>query len=176
MLCSLLYCYYLFTLDKSTNATCGRRMQALSIDQVMDFFDVWNKTNKDNGVISTMVIGRQYNYSAVMQQPATSSPLYKSLIVFNKSKVHAYTHQTCYYKRASSSSSLSSTLTILNIWMLLSTILILIVFAINRAVKCFVASSSSSTQQSSDTTHSQTWAPFLSTLKRFNMVPQSDSS
>ena len=175
MLCTLLNCYYMFTIDKSTNATCGRRMKALTIDQVMDFFDMWNQTDKGNGVITTMVIGRQSNYTAIMQQPTPSAPSYKRLILVNRSIIHDYTHQTCYYKKPTSSSSLSSTLTFLNIWMLLSAIVILLVFAINRGVKRFVTSSSSP-PQSSDTVHSRTWVPFLSTLRRFNMVPQNDSS
>ena len=160
-ICSPLFCYTLFALAMDNTTTMCHHQ--LSIVNAFDFFDVMNVENIGNDE-RTFVFGAlapRVNYTLYVRLP---NDLYdKRMIIFEGMRA-AHTHRVC-------SHALTQTIPLASvgiIYLLTSCIIVMVVvWSINRCLK---------RTSTTPTPTQRPWERFLSTLRRFNMVPQSDSS
>ena len=152
MLCSLWYCYTIFSIDNDNNSTsCDRHGQVLETGQLMDLFETMNSTTEETGKLYMSVTGGYFVYIQ-MENP-------KGMVIISTGNATTRpTHVGCMYKRTG-----SPILAIFSISLAMAAIIILAVLSINRVIKYYQH-------------HQPPWERFLSTLKRSNMAPQNNSS
>ena len=161
-ICSPLFCYTLFALAMDNTTKCHDQ---LSIMNAFDFFDVLNleSIGKEELAFVFGALGPHVNYTLYVRLP---SEIYdKRMIIFEGMRT-VHTHRVC-------SHALAQTVPLVCvgiIYILTSCIIVMVVvWSINRCIKHASTSPAS-------TPPIQPWERFLSTLRRFNMVPQSDTS
>ena len=165
MLCSLLFCYTIFSIDDENNTTsCERHGQVLEASQLMDLFNVMNFTTEETGKLSMIVAGpHTTNYSVYMQLPPKEPT--KAMVVYSNVSIPT-THIGCMFLRGGG----GSVTIFFAIWLVIVVIVISIVAgSINMVAK-------RRRHPTSPSPSTQPWAPFLSILRRFNMVRPSASS
>ena len=131
MLCSLLFCYTIFSIDDENNSTsCERHGQVLEASQLIDLFSVMNFTTEETGKLGIIVAGpHTTNYSVYVQLPPKEPT--KAMVVFSNVSIPT-THIGCMFQRGGG----GSVTIFFAIWLVIVVIVISIVAgSINMVAK-----------------------------------------